>query len=196
MITATTEPGLVKRLGRLALGGRRPVEVSDSNCAAACQRLIHNWVIDVQRRGAKLCSLTRSKGTVNLSFRGRDRLRYSVQADFDSRLLRIELNRPEWKWVRRETLLLNEGSLRYLARRICPLSERQAVIPVGLLVRLSILCHDYRRLLDDDDREHHIHGSGDALRQIESELCQYLTPDEQQRSDDSNRETFPRNGQS
>lgn len=171
------------------------MEVSDSNCAAACQRLVHNWVIDVQRRGAKLCSLTRSKGTVNLSFRGKDRLRYSVQVDFNGRLLRIELNRPEWKWVRRETLLLNAGSLRYLARRICPLSERQAVIPVGLLVRLSILCHDHRRLLDDNDREHHIHDSSDTLRQIESELCQYLTPDEQQRSDDSNREASRANGQ-
>jgi hypothetical protein len=91
-------------------------------------------------------------------------------------------------------LLLDESSLRYLARRICPLSERQAVIPVGLLVRLSIFCQDYRRLLDDHDREHHIHGSRDTLRQIESELCQYLTLDEQQGSDDSIRETFPRNG--
>jgi hypothetical protein len=153
-------------------------------------------VIDVQRRGAKLYSVTRSKGTLNLSFQGKDRLHYSVQVDFNGQLVRIELNRPEWKWVRRETLLLNTGSLRYLARRICPLSERQAVTPVGLLVRLSILCHDHRRLLDDKDREHHIHGSSDTLRQIESELCQYLTPDEQQRSDDSNRETFPRNGQS
>jgi len=85
--------------------------------------------------------------------------------------------------VKREAFLLNAGSLRLLANRMCPLPEGQAVIPVYLLVRLSILCHAYQRLLEDYDREHHIRTSNNTVLEIESELCQHLTPEEQQRTD-------------
>ncbi|MGA8478890.1 MAG: hypothetical protein WB696_13110 [Chthoniobacterales bacterium] len=145
--------------------------------------MVDNWLTDVRRRGAELYAANRGNAVLYLSFLGKDRLRYSVKIDFDSLELTIEVNRPEWKWVKRETYLLNAGTLRLLAKRMCPLPEGQAVIPVYLLVRLSILCHAYQRLLQDYDREHHIHTSTNTVRQIESALCQHLTPEEQQRTD-------------
>jgi len=180
---AMTGPGLPNQFGRLAPCGSGRAEVLQSNSAIAWQRLVQNWVTDVQRRGARLDSLKRSKGVLHLSLQGKDRFRYSLQIDFRNRLLRIELNRPEWKWVKRETLLLNAGSLRYLAKRMCPLAERHAVVPVRLLVRLSILCHAYRRLLQDYDQEHHSHSSRETVRQMEVDLRQYLTVEEQQSLD-------------
>jgi hypothetical protein len=159
------------------------VQVPDRNSVAARQTLIDNWLTDVRRRGAELYAANLGNAVNYFSFQGKDRLRYSVEIDFDSQELRIEVNRPEWKWVKRETYLLNAGTLRLLARRMCPVPEGQTAVPVYLLVRLSILCHTYQRLLEDYDREHHIHTSSDTVRQIESELRQYLTPEEQQRTD-------------
>ena len=154
-----------------------------STSATALRTVIDNWLTDVQRRGAELYAMSQGNGILYFSFQGKDRLRYSVRVDLDAQELTIEINRPEWKWVKREAFLLNAGSLRLLAKRMCPLPEGQAVIPVYLLVRLSILCHAYQRLLQDYDREHHIHTATNTVRQIESELCQHLTPEEQQRTD-------------
>jgi hypothetical protein len=154
-----------------------------STSATALRTVIDNWLTDVQRRGAELYAMNQGNGILYFSFQGKGRLRYSVQIDLDAQELTIEINRPEWKWVKREAFLLNPGSLRLLAKRMCPLPEGQAVISVYLLVRLSILCHAYQRLLQDYDREHHIHTSTNTVRQIESELCQHLTPEEQQRTD-------------
>ena len=66
---------------------------------------------------------------------------------------------------------------------MCPVKEGQVVISVYLLARLAILCHAYQRLLDDYDREHRIHTSTSTVQQVESELRQSLTPEEQQRTD-------------
>jgi hypothetical protein len=159
------------------------MQVPDPNSKAARQTLVDNWLTDVQRRGAELYAANRGDEVLYLSFQGKDRLRYSVEIDFDSQELRVEVNRPDWKWSKREAFLLNPGSLRLLAKRMCQLPEGQAVIPVYLLVRLSILCHAYQRLLQDYDQEHHIHTSTNTVQQIESELCQHLTPEEQQRTD-------------
>jgi hypothetical protein len=145
--------------------------------------IVDNWLTDVRRRGAELYAMNQGDGILYLSLQGKDRLQYSVQIDFDPQELRIEINRSNWKWVKREAFLLDAGSLRLLAKRMCPLPEGQAVTPVHLLVRLSILCHAYQRLLEDYDREHHIRTSTNSVLQIESELRQHLTPEEQQRTD-------------
>ena len=150
------------------------------------QTVVDNWLTDIRRRGAELYAMNQGNGILYLSLQGKDRLQYSVQIDFDAQELRTEINRSDWKWVKREASLLDAGSLRLLAKRICPLSEGQAVIPVYLLVRLSILCHAFQRLLQDYDREHHVCTStstSNTVRQIDSELCQHLTPEEQQRTD-------------
>jgi hypothetical protein len=144
---------------------------------------VDNWLTDVRRRGAELYAMNQGNGILYLSLQGKERLQYGVQINFDAQELRIEINRSDWKSVKREAFLLNAGSLRLLAKRMCPLPEGQAVIPVYLLVRLSILCHAYRRLIEDYDREHHIRTSTNTVLQVESELCQHLTPEEQQRTD-------------
>jgi hypothetical protein len=145
--------------------------------------VVDNWLTDVRRRGAELYAVNQGNGILYLSLQGKDRLQYSVQIDFDAQELRIEIDRSDWKAEKREAFLLNAGSLRLLAKRMCPLPEGQAAIPVYLLVRLSILCHAYQRLVEDYDQEHHICTSTNTVLQIESELCQHLTPEEQQRTD-------------
>jgi hypothetical protein len=147
------------------------------------QTVVDNWLTDVRRRGAELYAMNQGNGVLYLSLQGKDRFQYNVQIDFDAQELRIEINPSDWKWVKREANLLNAGSLRLLAKKMCPLPEGQAVIPVYLLVRLSILCHAFQRLLEDYDREHRIRASTNTVLQIESELCQHLTPEEQQRTD-------------
>ena len=145
--------------------------------------IVDNWLTDVRRRGAELYAMNQGNGILYLSLQGNERLQYGVQINFDAQELRIEINRSDWKWVKREAFLLNAESLRLLANRMCPLPEGQAVISVYLLVRLSILCHAYQRLVEDYDREHHIRTSNNTVLEIESELCQHLTPEEQQRTD-------------
>ena len=148
------------------------------------QTVVDNWLTDIRRRGAELYAMNQGNGILYLSLQGKDRLQYSVQIDFDAQELRTEINRSDWKLVKREASLLDAGSLRLLAKKMCPLSEGQAVIPVYLLVRLSILCHAFQRLLEDYDREHSVRTSTtNTVLQIDSELCQHLTPEEQQRTD-------------
>jgi hypothetical protein len=147
------------------------------------QTLVDNWLTDVQRRGAKLYAENRGNGVLYLSFQGKDQLRFGVKIDFDVQEMTVQINSPEWSSVRRETFLLNAESLRLLAKRMCPVQEGQAIISVYLLARLAILCHAYQRLLEDFDREHHIHTSTNTVLEIESELRRSLTPEEQQRTD-------------
>jgi hypothetical protein len=153
-----------------------------SNSETPLQAVVDNWLNDIRRRGAELYAINQANGILYLSLQRKDRLRYNLQIDLDAQKLSVEINRPDWKWVKREAFLLNPGSLRFVAKRICPLREGQAVIPIYLLVRLSILCHAYQRLLEDYDREHHIRTSTETVRQIEFELSQHLSPEEQQRT--------------
>jgi hypothetical protein len=154
-----------------------------SNLAESLKTLVDNWLTDVQRRGAELYAENWGAEVLYLSFQGKDQLRFSVQIDFDVREITVQINRPGWNSVKRETFLLNAESLRSLAKQMCPLPEGQAVIPVFLVAQLAILCHAYQRLIEDYDREHHIRTSTNTVQQIESELRQYLTPEEQQRTD-------------
>src|ERR1700740_2728136 len=105
---------------------RWQVELLDGTSAAARQRLIDNWLADVRRRGAKLYSVKRGRAILYLSVQGKDRLRYSVKIDLDNQDIRIELNRPEWKWIKCERYLLDPCSLRVLAKRICPVADGRA----------------------------------------------------------------------
>ena len=154
-----------------------------SNSAAALKTLVDNWLTDVQRRGADLYVENRGNGVLYLSFQGKDQLRFSVKIDFDVQEITVQINSPGWNSVKREAFLLNAESLRSLAKRMCPVREGRAVISVYLLARLAILCHAYQRLVEDYDREHRIHTSTNTVLEIESELRQSLTPEEQQRTD-------------
>jgi hypothetical protein len=153
-----------------------------NNLAPALETLVDNWLSDVQRRGGELYAENRGNGVLYLSFQRKDKLRFSVKIDFDVQEMAVQINSPEWTGVKRETFLLSQKSLNSLAKRMCPLPEGQAIISVRLLARLAILCHAYQRLVQDYDREHHIHTSTNTVQQIESELRQSLTPEEQQRT--------------
>lgn len=145
--------------------------------------LVDNWLTDVQRRGAELYAENRANEVLYLSFDGKDQLRYSVTIDVEGQEMTVQINSPEMVGPKRESFLLNEESLRLLAKRMCPLPEGQAVISVYLLARLAILCHAYQRLLEEYDREHHIHTSTNTVQEIEAELRQCLTLEEQQRTE-------------
>ena len=151
--------------------------------SGAIKMLFENWLTDVRRRGAELYAENRTDEVLYLSFEGKDQFRYSLRIDFDGQEMTVQVNSPELTSAKRDTLLLNEESLRSLAKRMCPLPEGQAVISVYLLARLAILCHAYQRLLAEYDREHHIHTSTNTIQEIEAELRQCLTPEEQQRTE-------------
>jgi hypothetical protein len=150
---------------------------------AALKTLVENWLVDVQRRGAELYAENEAEDVLYFSFQGKDQLRFSLRMDFDLQELTVQINSPELPATTREVLLLNQENLRVLAKRMCPVPEGKAMIPVYLLARLAILCHAYQRLLAEYDREHHIHTSTNTVQEIEAELRQCLTPEEQQRTE-------------
>jgi hypothetical protein len=150
---------------------------------AAMKTLVENWLMDVQRRGAELYAENEAEEVLYFSFQGKDQLRYSLRIDFDLQELSVQINSPELPVTKREVLLLNQENLRVLAKRMCPVPEGKAMISIYLLARLAILCHAYQRLLAEYDREHHIHTSTNTVREIEAELRQCLTPEEQQRTE-------------
>jgi hypothetical protein len=144
--------------------------------------LVDNWLTDVQRRGAELYAENQSEEALYLSFEGKDQVRYSIKFDFDGQEMVVQIHNPD-KSVNRENFLLSAESLRLLAKRMCPLQEGKAAISIYLLARLAILCHAYQRLIEEYDREHHIHTSTNTVQEIEAELRQSLTPEEQQRTE-------------
>src|SRR5271165_5725289 len=136
---------------------------------------------DLTRNGGLFVSsfLERFLDRSDLSFERKDRLRFSIEGDFTVENVKVEITGPQWSHIERKAFLLNGENLRSLAKRMCPVGEGQAIIPVHLLAQLSIVCHAYQRLLEDYDREHRIHTTTDTVKQIDSELGKYLTSDEQ-----------------
>lgn len=155
--------------------------VGDSE--AELEAFVNNWLTDVQRRGAGLYAVNRGNKMLYLSFEGRGALRYGVKIDFVVKDVRVQITGSGSNFVERNAFLLSAESLRSLANRMCQVGEGKAVIPAYLLAQLSILCHAYQRLVEDFKRECHLGVSTNALLQIESELNQYLTPEEQKRTD-------------
>jgi len=145
--------------------------------------LVENWLTDVRRRGAELYGENQADEMLYLSFEGKDQLRFGVRIDFVAHEITVHINSPALSYTKREIFILNEESLRTVAKQMCPLPEGQAIISVYLLARLAILCHAYQRLLDEYDREHHIHTTTNTVQEIEAELRQCLTPEEQQRTE-------------
>ena len=147
------------------------------------KKLVGNWLIDVQRRGAELYAENQADEALYLSFEGRDLLRFGVRIDFVAQEIMVHINSPALSTAKRESFILNEESLRTLARQMCPVREGRAIISVYVLARLAIMCHAYQRLLEEYDREHHIHTSTHTVQEIEADLRECLTPEEQQRTE-------------
>jgi hypothetical protein len=150
---------------------------------ASLKTLVDNWLTDVRRRGAELYAENQADESLYFSFEGKDQLRFGVRIDFVAHEITAHINSPALSYTKREIFILNEESLRTLAKQMCPLPEGQAIISVYLLARLAILCHAYQRLLSEYDREHHIHTSTNTIQEIEAELRQCLTPEEQRRTE-------------
>jgi hypothetical protein len=147
------------------------------------RELVNNWLADVQRRGTELYALNEGNGVQYLSFEGRGHVRYSVDVDYTLGEITLQINNPASPSVVRETMGLTDQNLRALAKRISPLREGQACIPVSLLAQLAVLTHAYRRLVADFDEAKRIQTSTDTAQEIEAELRHYLTPEEQRRTD-------------
>ena len=147
------------------------------------RELVDNWVADVQRRGTELYAVNEGSGVQYFSFEGRDHVRYSVDVDYTLAEITLQINNPASPAVVRETVGLTAQNLRALAKRIAPLREGQACIPVSLLAQLAVLTHAYRRLVADFDQARRIRTSTDTAQEIEAELRHYLTPEEQRRTD-------------
>jgi hypothetical protein len=145
--------------------------------------LVQNWLTDVQRRGAELYAVNRTDRVWYLSFAGKNRLRFSLEIDFSLRDITVEINSPSQSSTERRVFLLNGQSLRHLANKMCLVKEGQAAVPVYLLARLAILCHAYQRLVAEYDREHRLHSSSSTVQELEAELRNYLTSEEQRRTD-------------
>jgi hypothetical protein len=150
---------------------------------ASLKTLVDNWLTDVRRRGAELYAENLADEVLYLSFEGKHQQRFTVRIDFVGQEIMVHINSPELSSAKREVFILNGESLRTLAKQMCPLPEGQAIISVYLLARLAIMCHAYQRLLSEYDREHHIHTSTNTVQEIEAELRQCLTPEEQQRTE-------------
>jgi hypothetical protein len=146
------------------------------------QLFVDSWLVDIQRRGAKLCEMKQQNGTLYLSCDGKGRFRYSVKIDFDTQRLHVEFDRPEWRFVKREVFLLNAVNLHLLAKRICPIAEGQAMIPVRLLVQLSIICWAYQSLAQKSNQALPVDSSINQVAHIQSELRRRLTALELQRA--------------
>jgi hypothetical protein len=153
-----------------------PVRLPNGISASARQKLVDNWLADIQRRGAKVHSVIKTSGTLHLFLQGKARFEYTVQIDLDNQNIVIELDRPDWKWAKRETYLLSPENLRLLGKRICPLPEGHARVTVDLLGRLLLLCGAYRQLLPETERNHDSPFSPKAISRLESELRKYLVP--------------------
>jgi hypothetical protein len=166
-----------------SLGFVNNAGLSVSNSEAEFEALVDNWLMDAKRRGAELYAVNRGNKILHLSFEGKSELRYSVRIDFTVRDVRVQITGPRLNSVERNAFLLSAENLRWLANRMCPAGEGQAVIPIYLLAQLSILCHAYERLVEDFKREYHIDVSTNTVQKIQSELHQYLTPEEQKRTD-------------
>jgi hypothetical protein len=138
------------------------------------------WLTDVQRRGALLYARNESGDMQYLSFEGRGHMCYNVDLDYTLGEIKLEITDPARPVMTRETIGFTEHNLHALAKRIAPLKEGEACIPVSLLARLTLLCHAYQRLVADFDKARHIHTSTQTVQAIQKDLDALLTAEERQ----------------
>ena len=142
------------------------------------QRAVDAWLTDVQRRGAQLYARNESVDMQYLSFEGRGHMRYNVDLDYTLGEIKVQASDPARPEMTRETIGFTEHNLRALAKRIAPLKEGEACIPVSLLTRLTSLCQAYQQLVADFDKARRIHTSTQTVQAIQGDLDCLLTPAE------------------
>jgi hypothetical protein len=80
---------------------------------------------------------------------------------------------------------------------MCSVKEGEAVVPVYLLAQLAVICHGYERLIQELDQLRGIQTTTGSVAEIEADLRQYLTPEEQKRTDNpllTRRKNKPKSG--
>jgi hypothetical protein len=147
--------------------------------ACRLRRAVDNWLTDVQRRGAQLYARNESGDVQYLSFEGRAHVCYNVDLDYTLGEIKLQIIDPARSGTARETIGFTEHNLHALAKRLAPLKEGEACIPVSLLARLSSLCHAYQRLVADFDKARHIHTSTQTVQAIQRDMDALLTVEEQ-----------------
>ena len=144
------------------------------------RRTVDAWLTDVQRRGAQLYARNESGDVQYLSFEARGRVCYHVDLDYTLGEIKLQVTDPTRPAATRETIGFTEHNLRALAKRIAPLREGEACIPVSTLTQLASICRAYQRLVADFDKARHIHTSTQTVQAIQNDLDAVLTAAERE----------------
>jgi hypothetical protein len=145
--------------------------------------MVSNWLTDVRRRGADLYAMNDGDEIQYLSFEGKDHFRFSVEIDYALQEITVQITDPKTTGMEMENLALTSANLSALGRLMCSVKEGEAVVPVYLLAQLAVICHGYQRLVQELDELHHIKTTTGSVSNIEADLRNFLTPEEQKRTD-------------
>jgi hypothetical protein len=145
--------------------------------------MVSNWLTDVRRRGADLYARNDGDEIQYLSFEGKDHFRFSVEIDYALQEITVQITDPKTTGMEMENLALTSANLSALGRLMCSVKEGEAVVPVYLLAQLAVICHGYQRLVQELDELHHIKTTTGSVSSIEADLRNFLTPEEQKRTD-------------
>jgi hypothetical protein len=168
-----------------------------SNSDETLRLMVDNWLTDVRRRGAELYAVNEGDQVDYFSFEGKDQFRFSIEIDYAIQEINVQITDPKTGGIEIEMLALTAKNLASLARLLCSVKEGEAVVPVYLLAQLAVICHGYERLIQELDQLRGIQTTTGSVAEIEADLRQYLTPEEQKRTDNpllSRRENKPRSG--
>ena len=168
-----------------------------SNSDETLRLMVDNWLTDVARRGAELYAVNEGDQVEYFSFEGKDHFRFSIEIDYAIQEINVQITDPKTGGIEIEMLALAAKNLASLARLMCSVKEGEAVVPVYLLAQLAVICHGYERLIQELDQLRGIQTSTGSVAEIEADLRQYLTPDEQKRTDNpllARRASKPRSG--
>jgi hypothetical protein len=168
-----------------------------SNSDETLRLMVDNWLTDVRRRGVELYAVNEGDQIEYLSFEGKDHFRFSIEIDYAIQEINVQVTDPKTGGIEIELLALTAKNLESLARLMCSVKEGEAVVPVYLLAQLAVICHGYERLIQELDQLRGIQTTTGSVAEIEADLRQYLTPEEQKRTDNpllTRRKDKPKSG--
>jgi hypothetical protein len=168
-----------------------------SNSDETLRLMVDNWLTDVKRRGAELYAVNEGDQVEYFSFEGKDHFRFSIKIDYAIQEINVQITDPKTGGIEIEMLALTAKNLASLARLMCSVKEGEAVVPVYLLAQLAVICHGYERLIQELDQLRGIQTTTGSVAEIEADLRQYLTPEEQKRTDNpllTRRKNEPKSG--
>jgi hypothetical protein len=154
-----------------------------SNSDDTLRLIVADWLTDVKRRGTELYASNEGDEVQYFSFEGKNHFRFSVEIDYSTQDINMQITDPKTGGIEIEILALTAKNLDSMARLMCSVKEGEAVVPVYLLAQLAVICHGYRRLVQEFDRLQGIQTTTGSVAEIESILQRFLTPSELKRTD-------------